>query len=142
MLDRLPDEAIALQWNRWLESYWRDRLASVPVVMTTDEASAMAAWTAHLPEAIDTAVELATAHPARLEQHSDLLADIGEHLDRAPRQYAKLIAHLLKHTQPPFWSGHALAELVPRLRESAEPADVDVIIEEALRLDCPDAPDW
>ena len=142
MLDGLPDEAIARQWSRWMEAYWRDRLNSIPVVMTIEEASAMAAWTAHLPEPIDTAVGLATAHPARLEPHSDLLADVDEHLDRGPAQYARLLGHLLKHTEQPFWECHALAEVVPRLRLTTDPADIEVIIEHALRLGCPDAPSW
>ncbi|MQA88128.1 MAG: arginine--tRNA ligase [Streptosporangiales bacterium] len=57
--------------------------------------------------------------------------------------WSRLIAHLMRHTQPPFWGGcHALAEIVPVLRKQADTADTTVIIEQAIRLGCSNAPNW
>jgi hypothetical protein len=144
LLDRLPSEAVEHQWNRWMQKYWTDRLASIPSQMTVEESSAMAEWVVHLTESIEDAVALAMAHPAAIEEHGDLLHQLqGERLDRAPVSFARLVAHLLRGTSPPFWGGHYLAELVPRLRTGqANPADIQSIVEAAMRLGYLDAPKW
>jgi hypothetical protein len=60
MLDQLPDELVEHQWQRWMRQYWEDRLDSVPVQLTLEEASAMAAWVVHLTDSIKDGVGLAT----------------------------------------------------------------------------------
>ena len=37
------------QWERWIETYWRGRVASIPRPFTYDEASAIAGWVLGLP---------------------------------------------------------------------------------------------
>lgn len=143
MLRELPAEAVEHQWKRWMRQYWEDRLDSVPVQLTLKEASAMAAWVVHLTDSIEVGVGLATAHPAALGEHADLLHDVDdERLDRAPTAYAKLLAHLLRGTQPPFWGGYYLARIVSRLRDQPKPVEIHAIVEEAMRLGCGDAPQW
>lgn len=143
MLDQLPADAVEHQWQRWMRRYWKGRLESVPIQLTLEEASAMAAWVVHLNDSIEDGVELATMHPAGLGEHADLLHHLDdERLDRAPIAYAKLLAHLLRGTQSPFWGGHYLASIVPRLRGQPEPVEVQAIVEEAMRLGCGDAPQW
>ena len=51
-------------------------------------------------------------------------------------EFARLIAHLMRGTQPPFWGGHYLAKIMPELRRGADPADIETIVEEAIRLGC------
>jgi hypothetical protein len=144
LLDRLPSEAVEHQWSRWMQKYWTDRLASIPSQMTVEESSAMAEWVVYLTESVEDAVGLAMAHTAAIEEHGDLLHQLqSERLNRAAASFARLVAHLLRGTSPPFWGGHYLAELVPRLRAGqADPADIQSIVEEAMRLGYTDAPNW
>jgi len=64
--------------------------------------------------------------------------DFSVHLQNSP----KLIAHLMRGTQPPFWSGRYLADIVPQLRPEADLADINTIVQEAMRLGYPDAVRW
>lgn len=142
MLEKLPAEAVEHQWQRWMRRYWQDRLDSIPVQLTVQEASAMATWVVYLTDSLEEGVSLATAHPAALGEHSSLLYDLDhERLNRAPVAFARLIAHLLGGTQPPFRGGHYLAKIVPRLRVQPD-ANVNAIIEQAMRLGCGNAPEW
>jgi hypothetical protein len=105
----------------------------------------MAEWVVHLtePESIRAGVALATAHPAGLTRHSNMLDDLDE--DRVggePAAYAKLLAHLLRHTEPPLYDYPRLPALLKKLKELLGPAAVRGIVEEALRLDCRGAADW
>jgi hypothetical protein len=144
LLDRLPSEAVEHQWIRWMRQYWQERLDSIPTQMTVEESSAMAEWVVHLTESVEDGVSLAMAHPAALEEHGDLLHYLeDQRLDHAAASFARLLAHLLRGTSPPFWGGHYLAQVVPRLRAGqADRADIRSIVEEALRLGYTDAPNW
>lgn len=142
-MDRLPPEAVEHQWNRWIRKYWQDRLDSVPTQLTQEEASAMAEWVIALSASIDEGVALALSHPATLEEHGDLLHRLDDdRVQRAPASFARLLAHLLRGTDPPFWGGHYLSKLVPRLRPHADSHDMNTIVEEAVRLGHTEAPQW
>jgi hypothetical protein len=142
MLDRLDADARQQQWNRWMRDYWARRLDSIPSRLTTEEASALAGWVVHLDGAIDDAVDLAVAAPAGLEQHGNVLHDLSKHVQRAPAAYARLLAHLLTGTNPPFWDCHYLQGIVVQLRSRADEEDVRRIREQGLRLGCTGAADW
>lgn len=141
VLSRLPAEAVEHQWQRWMRQYWQDRLNSIPVRLTIEEASAMAAWAVQLTDSIEDGVGLATAQQAALGL--DVLHHLtDERLAQAPVTFGRLLAHLLRNTQPPFWGCHRLAEIVPRLRDQENSADFTAIVENAMRLGCGDAAGW
>jgi hypothetical protein len=142
MLGRLPAEAVEHQWERWMRHYWQDRIDSIPVQLTVEEASAMAEWVVYLTNSVEDGVRLAAAHPAGLTQHGFLHHLDDDRLDRAPAAFAKLLAHLLRGTEGPFWGCNYLVRMVPRLREWSDPVDVNVIVEQAIRLGCSDATGW
>lgn len=143
LLRDLPLDAIEHQWQRWIRQYWTDRLESVPIQLTVDEASAMASWVVYLPVSTAEGVTLATAYPGRLAKHSNLVRDlIDERIGRAPADFAVLLAHLLRGTQPPFYGGYKLKNVVQLLRGQAAPNDVTAIVEQAVRLGCNDAATW
>jgi hypothetical protein len=143
MVKELPVGAVERQWQRWMRRYWQDRLASIPVQLTTEEATALAAWAVYLTESIAEGVNLATARPAGFSEHTDVLSDIDKNrLHRAPAEFAKLIAHLMRGTLAPFWHCHELARIVPALRDRAAVPDINDIVEDALRLGCGDAAQW
>ncbi|MBF6555942.1 MAG: DUF4020 domain-containing protein [Acidimicrobiales bacterium] len=142
ILSQIPSEAVEHQWNRWMQQYWQDRLNSIPVQMTFEEASAMAAWVVQLDRSIAEGVARATAQSAGFDEHAHTLHQLRGRVDRAPKLFATLLAHLLRGTQTPFWGGHELSEVVPQLRGVADDADLLIIIEQALRLGCADAANW
>jgi len=142
VLGQLDAEVVTQQWNRWMRGYWAQRLASIPLTPTFEEASALAGWVIHLEDAVDEAVDLAVAAPAGLEQHGGLLGDLREKLQRAPAAYARLLGHLLSNTAAPFWDCHDLQEIVAGMRDQADEEDIRRIREHGLRLGCLDAVDW
>ena len=99
----------------------------------------MAEWTINLDASMHEAVDLATQQPARFEQHASLLHDLDgdDRVDRSPADIARLVAHLLKNTNAPFYGGYSLRPLVTRLRTHR--VEVNEIIEQALRLGITDA---
>ena len=122
---------------------WQDRLDSIPAQLTAEEATALAAWAVYLTESIADGVSLATARPAGFSEYTDVLHDLDEdRLHRAPAEWAKLIAHLMHGTLAPFWHCYELERIVPQLRDDAALADINDIVEQALRLGCPGAAQW
>lgn len=144
LLRQMPGDAVEHQWQRWMRQYWRDRLDSVPIQLTIEEASALASWTAYLKDSMADAATLAMEHAARLGEHPILLADLSEddRLASAPVEMTALVAHLLRETQPPFWDCHHLRDVVRKLREQSDQVDATPILEEAVRLGCSGAPSW
>ncbi len=143
MLSEMPADAVEYQWQRWMRPYWQDRIDSIPIDLSDAEASALATWVVYLTASICDGVNMATAHPAGLGQHMSILDDLDKNrLNNAPTELARLIAHLMQGTQPPFWGCHQLATIVPELRNGGAPAHIKVIVEEALRLGCNDAAQW
>jgi hypothetical protein len=142
LLSQIPSDAVDHQWGRWMGQYWQDRLNSIPVQMTFEEASSMAAWVVHLDQSIAEGVALAIAHSAGFDEHAHTLHLLRGRVDRAPTLFATLLAHLLRGTQTPFWGCHDLREFIPQVRGVAESADLESIIEQALRLGCADAANW
>ncbi len=142
-LAALPLDAVEYQWQRWMRKHWADRLESIPNQLTYQEASAMASWVVYLGDSMREAVALAIAHSAGLVQHTQLLVDLtSERVAHAPEAVASLITHLLKGTQRPFYECYAVRDVVTALRAQPIPPDVEAITEQAVRLDCGDAPTW
>lgn len=144
ILDDLPTDAVEHQWQGWMRRYWGNRLASIPFQMTDAEASSMASWVVYLSGAsVAAGTALAIAHPAGFLRRSDVLRILAtEKLDDAREEFARLIGHLLKGTQQPFWDCHYLDKIVPRLRSAAPSSDFTTIVEEAMRLGCSGAQRW
>jgi hypothetical protein len=65
-----------------------------------------------------------------------------ERAGRAPAAYARLLGHLLSHTNRPFWYCDDLSVIVAELRGHADDTDIRRIREHALRLGCRGAADW
>lgn len=109
-LGRMPSAEADAQWTGWIRGYWQDRLRSIPVAMTIEEASMLAWWALYLNEAFPEAVDLATQFEARIIKESRILEEIVEigddpqpdthtdHLSAHPEALARLLTHLLKNT--------------------------------------------
>ena len=61
----LSVEDVEAQWEAWMRTYWMNRLRSIPVAMTRNEASAMAEWTVTLGRSVPEAVDLAVQHDCK-----------------------------------------------------------------------------
>jgi len=133
-LKTLPADDAEKQWRRWMRAYWKDRLAGTPVILTTEEASAMAAWVVHLTASADDGAQLATEHPAGIPPHSDLLRQAAERASQAPAAMARLLGHLLRGTQPAFYDCQALQQIVQELHSQPAPPDIRTLLEQAVRL--------
>ena len=139
----LSADAIEHQWQRWMHDYWKQRISSVPVELSFGEASAMAAWIPFLTESVSAGVAAATATPAGLGEHGDVLRQLTDDvLDRAPAAWARFVGHLLANTELPFWHGGEVARVVRRVRGEADPADLDAIFENAIRLGLGNPETW
>ncbi|MFN8629833.1 MAG: DUF4020 domain-containing protein [Chloroflexota bacterium] len=142
MLGKMDDDVAQRQWARWMRRYWTDRLDSVPVRLTLEESSAIAAWAAHSAAVIEDAVGLALRSPSALEAHGGVLFQIRERAGEAPAAYAQLLAHLLAGTQRPFWGCDMVHEILGKTRAHASEQVIRQIREESLRLGCHNAADW
>lgn len=141
-LHRLSNDAAEEQWSRWMRAYWHGRLESIPLMLSKDEASAMAEWTAALSDSLPDAVALAVAHVSGLEPHGDLLRRLLPRTEEWPAACARLLGHLLDGTDPPFWHCQELQTIVSRIRDAASGPDLTAIREHAIRLGCSGAADW
>jgi Domain of unknown function (DUF4020)/SIR2-like domain len=142
-LSTLPADAVGQHWSCWMQTYWKDRLASIPTALTTQEASAMATWVLYLTSSLEEGITLAIAIPAGISQHSRLLHELtSERIEQASTVFAKLISHLLQGTRPPFYYCHEIQRIMQEIGNNAHPADLTAIREQALRLGCTDAPQW
>lgn len=142
ILDDLPNEAVEHQWTRWMQRYWTDRLSSVPVQLTGDESTAMAEWIPFLSESFGPGVELVTRRPGRFREHSDVLRHLERHVDASPDACSVMIGHLMRGTEPPWWGGYQLPDLMPRLRAGSDPEQTRIIVEQAIRLGMPNPEAW
>jgi hypothetical protein len=134
-LDTMQPSVIEQHWQLWMKQYWYDRLSDTPRPLTAEESSTIAGWAIYLTSSVDAAVSFATSTPAGLEEHDDFLGQLaGDRIERAPRAFGRLIAHLLTSTQLPCWSLYQLPDIVDSLKQSADPEDLSVIRREAIRL--------
>jgi hypothetical protein len=143
LADLEPSES-ALQWTRWVKAYWSSRTRSAPRPLNQGEASAMARWVLGLPTARSEAVGLVLSSPANLDNRDGLLFRLqSQDLTPEAETWTRLLTHLLANTSSPTVDAvHYLKQIVQKLRAGTPEPDLSLLIEEAMRLGCADAPDW
>lgn len=144
VLRQLPAGVAVAQWDARIKDYVADRVAGVPLPLSQDEATQAAGWLLHLGDRFPEAVALVVKTPARLGEHSDVLYGLKDSdlLTTYPHDVLKLVTHLARHTEPPFWGCRFLAVIVDRLRSRVDRTLLTPLVEEALRLGCASAPGW
>ena len=142
VLQGMGDSAKAALWNKWLGSYWRDRLEGIPAPLTLPEGEQMAEWSIHLapvfPEVVDKI--LLTRIPDL--KSSFLLTELSE--SDIPKQHPKastaLTLHILKNANSLPWDTSWIEPLITGLASSAEAKpDLRLICDELARLGDPNA---
>ena len=148
---RLPElsaDAADAHWCRWMRRYWEERLVSIPVAMTPEEASAMSEWPILLGNFHTEAVDLVLKSPAGLSEGSRLLYRLAgldtrsdekprpDHLIEHPELTAQLLAHLLHKAEIPTTDLRLrhLPEVVARLDKLLDDLRMKPIVNELLRL--------
>jgi Domain of unknown function (DUF4020)/SIR2-like domain len=134
ILGNLPSEAVEHQWARWMHEYWTGRLASVPTKLSIAEASAMAGWVPFLTSSFEVGVQLAMSRTARFREHDDVLRHLERRVEDSPDLCTRLIGHLLRSTEPPWWGGYKLRKMMPQLRKRSQADSSRVLDEQTLRL--------
>jgi hypothetical protein len=139
-----PPETALARWNDWIRTYWRQRLASMPVALDRAESEAMAGWIPYIGDNFPEGVQLVLSLPAGLDQNRPLLNSLDEYstAERFPQQCAALVAHVLRGTERPFYGDLALNRLVLKMKPFLTKDELSPIVEEALRLGVSTAPDW
>jgi uncharacterized protein DUF4020 len=135
-LSSMTSDAAEQQWARWIHSYWKDRVESVPRRMNPEEASAMACWVAYLGASISQGVDLVTRYPAGFTSQTLFFRDLSEErIGAAPDEFARMIAHLLSRTELPFYSGYGLPKVFGILAgQGASEQSMNLIAQQATRL--------
>ena len=147
-MSRLSAGAADAHWSKWMRRYWRERLASIPVAITPQEASAMAEWSVLLGGSYPRAADLVLQSPGGLIFRSRLLYRLAnpdepsdgtarpDHLIEHPELTAQLLAHLLRNSEIPTTDPRLrhLPEVVARLDELLDGLRMEPIVNELLRL--------
>lgn len=147
-VSKLSADAADAYWSKWMRRYWENRLVSIPVAITPEEASAMAEWPTLLGAGYSEAVDLVLQSPAGLGIGSRLLrrlACVDLHRDgksrpnhpiEHPEATAQLVAHLLHNAEmssDDLRLRH-LTEVVARLDKLLDAPRMEPIVNELLRL--------
>ncbi len=136
----------AEQWHRWMRSYWEKRLKGIPQRLTSSEASALTDWVTLLDNDYPTAIDLVLRHPTSLQPGSRLATEMlrvsrnsgpfVDLLDRHPEATARLIAHLLKHTDQVTAQQEEIAvtSVIAPLHARTDHPTFDLVREQLVRL--------
>lgn len=143
MMRQLDAAAVEEHWSRWVRDYWQDRLASIPNVLTTKEASVMSGWVLHLTTSFDEGVELTVRHQAGLGPIVGGLAKLTEnHVHSKARGFGLWLAHLLEGTEAPFYGLTYIQRIFGWIKDDADPTVLKRIQNEAMRLGATSAASW
>ena len=140
VLRTAPPEVVEAQWHRWIRWCWEGRLEGRLMIMTTEEAAAMAEWVMYLTDSPEEAIDLALRHEVGLASQSFVLHVLREQdrIARCPERFAALVAHLLTGAKLPFYGGYDLPDIVDQLKSHGVSEDsILPIREQAVRLNIP-----
>jgi hypothetical protein len=137
-LRSLQPEDRSRAWSDWIANYWNMRNRGIPRPMSRDEARAIVEWSIHLPDVFDDAVDLASRTieaGARSVFYSELQSVLES---AASTSVARLLRHVLKGEERPFWHCLYVCPVATTLAQRTERDEgvIRDIVEELLRLQC------
>ena len=119
-------------WQRWLRSYWENRLQGVPARLESDEVGRMLRWlpdlTAVFPEAVALAIRMLKLPIGRLERAHGVIDELRKSdslVQNHPQEIAQLLIHLgqLDSDSSQLWYGGR--ELIDQLLQSDITPELD-----------------
>ena len=114
----MEDDDTQEWWQRWLRTYWQNRLLGVPVPLIAGEVEAMLEWLSHLRREFSEAVTLAVKMRKPQLQHTSVIHYIAE--SELPREHPEAVAKLLIYLEGcklPAYAWHDGKELIGGLLE-------------------------
>jgi hypothetical protein len=95
-LRQMDEPALQGLWERWLHSYWRNRLNSVPLLLDEFEAIAMLEWLLYLGGYYPQGVALAIRESITRIEHINLIYQMqkSDLVTRFPAETAELLIYL------------------------------------------------
>lgn len=139
-----PVDMAENRWTSWIQRYWEQRLHSTPTLLSTAEATAMAAWTPYFGRSFPDAVKLATAVPASLEPEHLLIRGLIQSgvLATQTAEAITLLTHLLTNTPSGGEPDYQLEECVRTLRQNSDVASLRPLVDAAIRAGYQTAASW
>ena len=119
-------------WQRWLRSYWENRLQGVPARLESDEVGRMLRWLADLtavfPEAVALAIRMLKLPIGRLERAHGVINELRKSdslVQNHPQEIAQLLVHLgqLDSDSSQLWYGGR--EFIDQLLQSDITPELD-----------------
>jgi len=120
-LRSLPKEAIRYMWDRWMNEYWKQRNAGVPLPPGAAELEQMVGWSVYLKPVFSEAVKQIcqiVAPPLRQTLLYHELVREGVAANN-PEALSRLLHHLLKKAEDPFLHCYYVEQLVQKLADSS-----------------------
>ena len=105
-LRHLDDAQQREWWERWLGSYWSNRVDGIPRALDETENELMISWLPALKSLFSEGVDLALRTPSVPMSTNRTILDLhkGDHVGNSPVAVAKLMIHLGKHaSSEPAW---------------------------------------
>ncbi len=138
-LDHLPPQAIVPLWDRWLCTYWSNRLQGLPARLSPAEAAVMVEWAIPLEPVLAAAVAHVCRMPLKPLSDSRIFHTIrqAEIAKREPLAVSSLLRSLLDAVEPPFWSCDDAEAIVVNLLGTSAPREALLVICDSLaRIGC------
>lgn len=100
-LRQMDEPARKSLWERWLRSYWQNRLNSVPLLLEETEARQMLEWLPYLGEQYPQGVALAVRASITRIEHTNLTYQMqkSDLVTRFPAESAELLIYLCPRVQ-------------------------------------------
>ncbi|MCY4610525.1 MAG: DUF4020 domain-containing protein [Gammaproteobacteria bacterium] len=133
-LGRMNDTQKKECWDRWLKSYWENRLRGVPKPIGSNEVVEMLGWLLDLEVVFPDAVDLAVKMPKPI-QHKDTrivyLLNKSSLWETYPSEVARLLIYL-GNSQSPSYIWYRGEELIQKLLSSDLSEDLKRKLEELM----------
>lgn len=129
----MEDDDTHKWWQRWLRTYWQNRLRGVPIPLVADEVEVMLEWLPHLGRAFSDAVTLAIKMPKPQLQHTSVVYYIAA--SELPREHPKAVAELLLYLEGcelPIYAWRDGKEFIENLLEGELPQSLKTDLQELV----------
>lgn len=135
-LRQVSTDKRASLWEKWLHSYWRDRVQGVPFPLAPVEVGQMVGWLAYLGNAYPEAVDLVCASSEVTFVNPDVLVDLinSDMPATFPEDTARLLIHLVQFSASRDVGLAPLARRLGEIRRDVYSEMVDAFARSGIRL--------
>ena len=126
ILRHMENESLHGLWQRWLNTYWENRLQGTPAPLDPTEAGAMLNWLPNLGSLYPQAVDLAIKMPSPRLENSLIVHQLNQEKmwERYPQETAKLLIYLADSNCNP-WVWYEGRDMIQKLTTQGLPGDLN-----------------